>query len=543
MYIKTVFVQKVRRRYIMNLNLYIISDYINQKVLHSFIKDNLIDCPLAGVTLYNSDSAPLDGWLYLITASDWKKDSVLFTSGQFVIWDWDRDCEDNNKVSCIGIDKEKTIYQLFFSIQKIFERFQQWEVQLYQHLTQHHTLREFGSSAQEFLENPISMYTAGLRNIFFCERHYPGKQMLFNEKDIEAYLPYEDIEALRLDKEFIKTVDAQEPQIFPDEFWGYRILYDNIRINGIYVARVMACEIERPIRNSDYAILRKLAEFLKVGIEQQETLINNHPKDFDSTIHQLIDGKPPAPELLDTVLKALDWKETDTYFCILIPISIHDKAIHTVHTFCTRLESQIAGSVSLIIKDYFMVLVNMRHAIQTRTEILSNLAYLLREGLLKAGISTEFSNLHQLIHYYNQAKTALSIGYETDPTIWYYRYEKYAYRHLLRCAAGDLPVEALCPEGLLRLIQYDYKHKREYTRSLKVYLENNMSITQTIRILYMQRSTFIYQLKRIQEISGMELKDKKTRIHLLLVFQIIDEKNTDILELLNEFSNSPSLPS
>ncbi len=519
----------------MNLNLFIISDYIKQKILHSFIKDNLIDCPLVGVTLYDTDSALQNGWLYLITSSDWKKQGDLFLHGQFVIWDWQKDCQDNPRVSCIGIDKEQSVHQIFFSIQQIFERFQKWEMQLYQHLAKHHTLRELGASAQEFLENPISMYTAGLRNIFFCERRYPGKQMLFKEEDIEAYLPYEDIEALRLDEDFIKTVDAQEPQIFPDEFWGYRILYDNIRINGIYVARVMACEIERPIRNSDYAILRKLAEFLRHGIEQQETVINNHPKDFDSTIYQLIDGNLPDPEQWETALRTLDWNETDSYFCILIPISAHDRALHTVHTFCIRLESQIAGSVSLIVKDYFMVLVNMRHALQTRDEILSNLAYLLREGLLKAGISTEFSNLHQLIHYYNQAKIALSIGYETDSTIWCYRYENYAYRHLLRCAAGDMPIEAICPNGLLRLIQYDYQHKREYTRSLKAYLENNMSITQTIRILYIQRSTFIYQLKRIQEISGMDLKNKETRIHLLLVFQIIEKGNIDVLKSLGEY--------
>ena len=51
-----------------------------------------------------------------------------------------------------------------------------------------------------------------------------------------------------------------------------------------------------------------------------------------------------------------------------------------------------------------------------------------------------------------------------------------------------------------------------------------MSMTRTVRELYIQRSTFVYQLRRIHEISGLNLEEKNERIHLLLIFQIMEKE-------------------
>ncbi|KNZ40766.1 helix-turn-helix domain-containing protein [Acetobacterium bakii] len=51
-----------------------------------------------------------------------------------------------------------------------------------------------------------------------------------------------------------------------------------------------------------------------------------------------------------------------------------------------------------------------------------------------------------------------------------------------------------------------------------------MSIAKTIRIIYLQRATFLYQLKRITEIFGLDLSDYKIRLHLMLSFEILGKK-------------------
>ena len=89
-------------------------------------------------------------------------------------------------------------------------------------------------------------------------------------------------------------------------------------------------------------------------------------------------------------------------------------------------------------------------------------------------------------------------------------------------------MDALCPFGLLQLMQYDRMHRRTYTRSLKAFIENQMSVSKAIQQLYIQRATFIYQLKRIKEISGLDLNDKSCQFQLLIVFQIMDEKKYEL---------------
>lgn len=89
-------------------------------------------------------------------------------------------------------------------------------------------------------------------------------------------------------------------------------------------------------------------------------------------------------------------------------------------------------------------------------------------------------------------------------------------------------IEALVPNGLNRLMLYDRKNNRHFTKALQVYLRENMHISDTIKKLYMQRATFLYQLKRIQEISGLKLDDSKIRLELLIVFEIIDELKIEL---------------
>lgn len=507
----------------MNLNLYIIRDYLNQAILHQNIHHSLIFCPFDSVTLYYPGQTVLANYLYVIDGEVWMKEKEYFAGGNFVIWNWDGQCEGTPSINSIGLSPEPSIHEIFFQIQQIFSRFQKWELELYGLLANHAPFKKYGDISLGFLENPICMYTAGLRNIFYSERKKAKNLMLFTEEDADNFLPYDDIEGLRLNPEFTRTIDQTEPTIFPDDFWGYRILYDNIRVQGLYIARLMVCEVERPLRSSDYALLHMLSTMIQHGIANQEMAINSHPQYFDDYILRLIHREPVSVQELLPVLEKFQWAVNDSYFCVLIPISTYDQAISTVSTFCIKLESLISGCAALEKDSHIVLLVNLRNAASTRDEILANLIYLLRENLLKAGISSEFSDLWQLYHYYNQAENALHIGAETNPTLWYYRYEHYAYRHLLKRALGDSTIESICPSGLQKLLSYDLLHNRQYTRSLKVYLEEDQSVTRTIRKLYMQRSTFIYQLKRIEEISALNLSEKSCKIHLLLVFQIMEE--------------------
>ena len=111
---------------------------------------------------------------------------------------------------------------------------------------------------------------------------------------------------------------------------------------------------------------------------------------------------------------------------------------------------------------------------------------------------------------------------------WMFCYDNYALTDLMKSDQNNHCIESLIPAGLAKLIEYDLENHRHFTNALKVYLRENMHIANTIKKLYLQRATFLYQLKRILEISELKLEDHKVRLELLIAFEIMDEMHIEL---------------
>lgn len=113
------------------------------------------------------------------------------------------------------------------------------------------------------------------------------------------------------------------------------------------------------------------------------------------------------PFRVQQALTEMQWTTDDRYFCALIRISSYDQAIHTVSAVSCRLEATLPGTASLLLDDYILLIANLRQGKTTKEQVLAYaLAYILREGLLKAGVNNEFDDFHNLANYYDQAHAA-----------------------------------------------------------------------------------------------------------------------------------------
>ena len=73
-------------------------------------------------------------------------------------------------------------------------------------------------------------------------------------------------------------------------------------------------------------------------------------------------------------------------------------------------------------------------------------------------------------------------------------------------------------EGMRRLKQHDEKSPVSYIETLRVYLDNNMSVTKATAKLFINRSTLIERLSRIKRELNCDLEDpdERLRIQILL---------------------------
>ena len=75
-------------------------------------------------------------------------------------------------------------------------------------------------------------------------------------------------------------------------------------------------------------------------------------------------------------------------------------------------------------------------------------------------------------------------------------------------------------EALGMLSAYDAKHHTQLLETLECFIANRGKYTATYEELVVHRSTLLYRLERIVELTGLDLDDRETWQHLTLSFML-----------------------
>ena len=268
----------------MNLNSYILKDYLHIPILYTNLNSSVLERPLQSITFYQSTLLSDTHLAVIIQPDDLKKILPTLKAGCFLcptdhVFDL-HSC----KADIILIENYISIFEIYEDLRKIFLEFEQLDQKMNQLVRQDAAINLFGNTLLKYLWNPISLYSEDMRLIFYSERKKPMQYQIYFEDELNQYLPDEEIEDLKIDKEYNETINAFEPAIFSAARWGYRILFYNIRIDDVYVARLMILETDRPLKQSDYPLLVYLADFVTYMMDKKKLTLNNHPRFLDECL-------------------------------------------------------------------------------------------------------------------------------------------------------------------------------------------------------------------------------------------------------------------
>lgn len=168
--------------------------------------------------------------------------------------------------------------------------------------------------------------------------------------------------------------------------------------------------------------------------------------------------------------------------------------------------------------------------------LLQTLGYLTDSIPCQCGISRSFRNQMQMRIAYNQAKTAAELGnrlissknpYNTFhlsrfPRSKLYFYDDLCLHHMALRASEEVPLEQLCLQELLDLLEYDKKNNTDNYHILYTYLQSNRKTTEAAKVLHMHRNNVTYRVKRIEELFGLDLEDPQMRLKVQYSFCILD---------------------
>ena len=143
---------------------------------------------------------------------------------------------------------------------------------------------------------------------------------------------------------------------------------------------------------------------------------------------------------------------------------------------------------------------------------------------MDVGVSNPYNDLLVAKSLFLQANYALDLGLLFDPAKRLYYFEDYALRGLVMNSVQDMRLELLFPEGLRRLVNHDKNSSTSYIETLRVYLENNLSIAKTSSDLFVHRSTLMERLARIKRELSLDLDNPDVQLRLRILLRALQSR-------------------
>lgn len=142
------------------------------------------------------------------------------------------------------------------------------------------------------------------------------------------------------------------------------------------------------------------------------------------------------------------------------------------------------------------------------------------------GVGGHCDVITDLPHSYDEAVRALTVRRRSQDPYGSTGFEELGLRRMMGTGQGEREADRFVREWLGGLLDYDARHHTELVATVSCYLESGGSYDATAKTLLIHRSTVRYRLQRIREITGHDLCDVETRLHLHIATRIRDVLGT-----------------
>lgn len=420
---------------------------------------------------------------------------------------------------CLCIKDDLNFNYVYNTVQKIMEEFYDWRK----------TIEELHCNVNS------------LQKLVFASQDYLNMSLFINDKDYR-YLAYTDdymekhgdamgkeifnvnmLNQMIIDPVFLAAKEHTEPFLYPGKENEFQLCY-NIRAHGSYTARILSETKAGKYTQGDRKLLTYLGAYITELFEKdEESDIQKKQRDiFNTLIEDILVGKIPEHEKATPILRKQGWLDTSVYQVMVFDFMDAGKVEFSKNYYCDYLERLYVGSCALRNFEHIILIVN-RSLLGQKDKILQQeLSYFLRDSMCKIGASNIFSNLVQISYYYKQAEAALTLGEQKKDMKWIYHFGDHRFDFLLQQCTKTFKPEHVCNPILFQLRKYDQKEDTDLYHTLFIYIDEKFNATHAAKRLFIHRTTFLYRLERIKEITKIDSFDSwDLRLDLMLSYSLM----------------------
>ncbi len=277
------------------------------------------------------------------------------------------------------------------------------------------------------------------------------------------------------------------------------------------------------VERGDEEAMRRAATLLQYCLHGDSAQTDD-PSALAEQLNLLLHRNITSWQLLEDTIADWGWDLLDEYLCVTSTIPDG-----TFRSMLTAIQPETSGKppaqVCLPQEEYLVVVVNLTHFGTGYREAARAIAAKLH-GLSKEariGASNPFSELQDLYYYGQQAKSAVQMGSalncDEELSFFHDRFLDFVALRLLEAC----PPTTLFPPGYSRLRNYEHGRGRTGSLShfLDSYIAHDFQMKPTVAAEFCSRTTAFDKLRKIKQITGMDLDDPNTRAALRLATHAI----------------------
>lgn len=136
---------------------------------------------------------------------------------------------------------------------------------------------------------------------------------------------------------------------------------------------------------------------------------------------------------------------------------------------------------------------------------------------LRCGIGSPADSIEEWRGSFRQASQALDMALKLKESKPLYYHDLSVYRLLIQLE-DEPDLTKLYRENLGKLLSQNKNH--DLISTLDAFFENNQNLTETAKSLFIHRNTLLHRMKRIREISGLDLDNPDTRLAVQLSLRV-----------------------
>lgn len=322
--------------------------------------------------------------------------------------------------SYIVLSENSDIDRVYDYITDVFLKYTLWNLALQRAHFSDSPLQEMLQASVDIFKNPIFVHDSDFY-VLACPNRVDGMtEFMIDSRNGRPMITLDLINAYKIDEEYLGTLSTYGPQMFYANPRNYRILYMNLWNGNHYEGRICINELQTLIKPGDYLALEHLSKIIVNFITHRNVFWTTLGQDAEILCRKVLDRTITDDREISRTLRFLNWSPYDTYLIIKLGTGPTNSDSHFSTGTFGYIESQIAASHAFFYDQSIVVIVNQTVGKASTAQIVSDMAYLLREGLFKMGVSNEINDFTQIHIGYHQASIALEFGALSESTSWCY---------------------------------------------------------------------------------------------------------------------------